>query len=73
MLEDVYGYAEMIRAAGPRPPRNPDACLGRGYACDYISVCVGEASIDDERLFKIRRRDEAPSVATPKEMEVEIW
>ena len=32
-----------------------------------------EASIDDERLFKIRRRDEAPPVTTPKEQEEETW
>jgi hypothetical protein len=32
-------------------PRNPDACFRWGRACEYFSVCVGEADISDPILF----------------------
>lgn len=32
-------------------PRNPDACVSFGRACDYFSVCAGEASIEDPTQF----------------------
>jgi len=35
-------------------PRNPDACIQFNRTCDYYDVCTGVASIEDERLFKIR-------------------
>lgn len=35
-------------------PRNPDACIQYGRTCDYFDVCTGVASIEDDRLFKIR-------------------
>lgn len=35
-------------------PRNPDACVQFNRTCDYFDVCTGVASIEDERLFKIR-------------------
>lgn len=35
-------------------PRNPDACIQFNRICDYFDVCTGVASIEDERLFKIR-------------------
>lgn len=35
-------------------PRNPDSCIQFNRTCDYFDVCTGVASIEDERLFKIR-------------------
>lgn len=33
-------------------PRNPDSCQRYGSVCSFFSVCCGESSLDDERLFK---------------------
>jgi hypothetical protein len=32
-------------------PRNPDACRRYGRMCPYFDVCVGVATLDDDRLF----------------------
>lgn len=37
-------------------PRNPDSCVQWSRACDYLSVCCGEASIDDPFLFKQKEK-----------------
>jgi hypothetical protein len=36
--------------------RNPDACVQWSRTCDYLSVCCGEASIDDPVLFHISKK-----------------
>lgn len=33
-------------------PRNPGACQQYGRLCQYFSVCVGQASIDDDLTFR---------------------
>jgi len=35
-------------------PRNPDGCMQYGRLCEYFDVCTGAASIEDERLYRIR-------------------
>lgn len=45
-----------------RYPRNPDACMAPGRTCPFLSVCAGEASIDDPRLF-VRLDDVHPELA----------
>jgi hypothetical protein len=53
-LFDDWQTAQQIRAATRlgRFPRNPDACMKWGRACDYFDVCTGEASITDPFRFR---------------------
>lgn len=50
---DVWQAAKMINEAersGYRP-KNPDACASFG-GCLYLPVCSGQASINDDRIFR---------------------
>lgn len=51
---DAWQLGRQIREAelAGRYPRNPDACVRYGRACEYFGVCCGEASIDDPLLFR---------------------
>jgi hypothetical protein len=51
--QDIWQTAQTLRDARRLRvfPRNPDACMQWSRACDYLSVCCGEASIDDPVLF----------------------
>lgn len=51
---DTYDTALMIREArnAGRAPRNPDSCWLWNRPCDFLSVCDGSASIDDETRFR---------------------
>lgn len=55
---DVWQTATAMRDAKRLRiyPRNPDACVQWSRTCDYLSVCCGEASIDDPVLFQIAER-----------------
>lgn len=50
---DVWQAAKMLHEAerSGYAPKNPDACSTFGQ-CPYLAVCSGEASIDDEHLFR---------------------
>ena len=51
---DSWKRAEAI-ARGERDghyPRNPDACMLYGRSCEYLPVCAGEASLDDETRYR---------------------
>lgn len=50
---DIWQIARMMRDAelAGFAPKNPDACSQYG-GCSYLSVCAGEASIDDDTLFR---------------------
>lgn len=63
-LLDTWQLAQSLRDEERlgRRPRNPDACLQPGRICPFFSVCAGEASIDDERLFT-RSTDVHPELA----------
>jgi hypothetical protein len=52
---DVWQTATAMRDAKRLRiyPRNPDACVQWSRECDYLSVCCGEASIDDPLLFRV--------------------
>jgi hypothetical protein len=52
--QDTWQTAQTLRDARRLKvfPRNPDACMQWSRACDYLSVCCGEASIDDPVLFQ---------------------
>jgi hypothetical protein len=56
-----------MREAQPfgRFPRNPDACMKWGRACDFFDACCGEASIDDPTRF--RRSDHVSPELAPAE------
>ena len=51
---DVWQTARAMRDAelAERFPRNPDACLRFGRECEYLAVCSGQASIDDDSRFR---------------------
>lgn len=50
---DTWQIARMMRDAelAGMSPRNPDACSSFG-GCAYLGVCSGEASIDNDALFR---------------------
>lgn len=50
---DMWQSAKMLHEAERSGfhPRNPDACASFG-GCAYLSVCTGQASIDDDMLFR---------------------
>lgn len=50
---DNYETAVEIRDASRtgRAPRNADSCFKFNRPCDYLAVCDGTASIDDESLY----------------------
>lgn len=50
---DMWQSAKMLHEAERLgfAPRNPDACSSFG-GCEYLAVCTGQASLDDERLFR---------------------
>jgi hypothetical protein len=56
--QDLWDYACILSDAERlgRWPRNPDRCRQFGRACDFLPVCVGEASVDDEILYMTRER-----------------
>jgi hypothetical protein len=53
-LFDDWQTAQQMRESERlgRFPRNPDACMKWGRACDYFEVCTGEASITDPHRFQ---------------------
>lgn len=52
---DVWQTALSLRDARRLKiyPKNADSCMSWSRACDYLSVCCGEASIEDPVLFQI--------------------
>jgi hypothetical protein len=53
-LFDDWQTAQQMREAERlrRFPRNPDACMKWGRACDFFDVCAGEASLEDASRFR---------------------
>jgi len=53
-LFDDWQTAQQMREGErlKRFPRNPDACMKWGRACDFFDVCCGEASIEDPARFR---------------------
>lgn len=53
-LFDVWQTARAMRDNELRGfhPRNPDACVRYGRTCEFWPVCAGQASIDDEHLYR---------------------
>lgn len=47
-------------------PKNPENCVRYGSTCSFFPVCCGEASLDDESMFK-RLEWPHPELAQPKE------
>lgn len=50
---DMWQSAKMLHEAERSgfAPRNVDACSAFG-GCDYLGVCTGQESLDDDRLFR---------------------
>lgn len=53
---DLYGQVQMLHNCERRGlfPRNSGACRGLYGVCPYLGVCSGQASIDDDALFRDR-------------------
>jgi hypothetical protein len=51
---EAWALAQSIRDARRLEiaPKNPDACVRFGARCPFFAVCCGEASLDDEALFR---------------------
>jgi hypothetical protein len=51
---DTWNTAAQMREARRLKiyPRNPDSCLQWSRECEYLNVCSGLASIDDDLLFR---------------------
>lgn len=62
--QDTWQLAQQMREAERmgRAPRNPDACLLYGSACEFFDVCSGMASIEDTTRF-VREDDVHPELA----------
>jgi len=56
--EDIVGVARLIQGAGKAGlyPRNPDGCKRFNRVCEYYPVCAGQASIDDESMYRTREQ-----------------
>jgi hypothetical protein len=52
-LADVWQTGRVMRESdlAGRHPRNPDACTRWGRTCEFFTICCGEGSLEDERLF----------------------
>lgn len=63
-MTDIWDTAKQIQEAkvAGRAPRNPSACMQYGRACDFIDVCSGMASLDDQSLF-VRSKNIHPELA----------
>lgn len=62
---DRWQFAQQIRDASRlnRWPRNPDACMRYGSACEFLEACAGRADLFDPYLF--RAREPHPELAGP--------
>ena len=51
---DVWQLGKQIQESkiAGRYPRNPDSCSKWGRTCQFFGVCTGEASLDDDLLFR---------------------
>lgn len=63
---DVWQTARAMREAelAQRYPRSPEACMRFNRACEYFEVCSGEASLDDETLFRTAQTEHEELVET---------
>lgn len=69
---DTWMLARQIREdeLARRAPRNPDSCVRFGRTCEFFGVCSGEASLEDETLFrKTDTKHEELAAATPSPTE----
>jgi hypothetical protein len=53
-MADIWDLGRMMREGelAGRAPRNPDACVRYGRTCEFFGACTGEASLEDEALFR---------------------
>ncbi len=56
--QDLWDYACILSEAErlQRFPRNPDRCRQFGRDCEFIGVCTGVASLDDDYFFETKKR-----------------
>jgi hypothetical protein len=54
---DLYTVATQIPGTPEKAdyPKAPRSCWAYGRACEYLDVCRGNESIDNDRLFRIRK------------------
>lgn len=55
---DVLGFVDMAVAAKKSGvfPRNLGRCFDYNKACEYLPVCQGRTTLDDSRLYEVRKR-----------------
>jgi hypothetical protein len=56
---DLWQQVEMVRQCdnAGRYPRNCNSCCGRYRTCEYLDVCTGRASIEDDSIFRNRQEE----------------
>lgn len=66
-LVDVWQTAQSIRAGQVRnaAPRNPDACKAFGRTCEFLSVCLGEATLADGAFQQVENVHSELSIELP--------
>ena len=54
-LVDIWQQGQQMREAERlgRSPRNPEACSRWGRMCEFFPVCSGEATLQDETLYRL--------------------
>jgi hypothetical protein len=54
-LVDIWDQSKQMREAelANRAPRNPEACNRWGRMCEFFPVCAGEATLQDETLYRL--------------------
>jgi hypothetical protein len=52
--EDLWATVRELRESelARRWPRNPDSCFTWGRACEFFPVCTGQATLEDETLYR---------------------
>lgn len=57
-MADIWETGRAMREGelAHRHPRNPGACVRYGRTCEFFTVCAGEGSLDDARLYRRSER-----------------
>jgi hypothetical protein len=57
-IREICEFYAKCRDASPWPMNSGTGCVTKFGECDYLPVCLGKASLDDERLYRIKEKRE---------------
>lgn len=55
IMSQVYSWGDLMSYA-TEYPKNHNSCWMYGRFCEFRPVCTGKTSLDDEKLYQIRKR-----------------